>query len=142
MAASLSRPRLTKFVVLALAVASFLLASAMPASATVYRHVSFNLTGHGQYLDHNVPWGPGGNPNQPFACYGTLTSNGGSVQSHRIGVLNWADPNGYPIVFGGWTTATVASSPWVTCLRGANYMTAQQSTSASITRNYTMRGNG
>lgn len=139
MATSIARRKLAKFVVLALAATSFLMVSAMPAEAAVYRNISFNLTGHGTYSDWAQSWGPGGDPNASFACYGTLTSNSGSTQSHRIGVWDWVS---YTTKYGAWTTSVTAGSPVVTCLRGHNTMNAEQSTSASITRNYTMRGNG
>jgi hypothetical protein len=139
MAATSARHKLAKFVVVALAATSFLAVAAMPAQATVYRNISFNLTGHGSYSDWAQAWGPGGDPNATFLCYGTLTSNSGSTQSHRVGVYDWASNT---VLYGGYTTAFTAGSPVATCLRGYNILNADQSTSASITRNYTMRGNG
>jgi hypothetical protein len=147
MVTSMARKKLTKFALVALAASSMLMLVASTSSATVYRSVSFNLTGHDAYLD-TKSWGPSV-PSDFFPCYATLTANSGTVQSHRVGI--WNVTNGPSWTYSGWTTASVASTIWIGCETyqntatgqfGTNFMSGEQATSSTVTRNYTMRGIG
>lgn len=117
---------------LASALAVFVLAIAFStsASAATLSSASFNLKGHSQYIDINaIPW-------TTMSCYSSLTANSGTVQSHRAGISKGGGPT---VAYSPWTTATVAYSPWVTCYNQNTWSYGEQSTSASIVRNYTLR---
>jgi hypothetical protein len=143
----MARKKTSRIAIVALAATMMLMVAASSSSATVYRSLSFNLTGHDEKWDQTT-WGPS-IPNDYFPCYASLTANSGSVQSHRVGIYNVTDSG--RMLYSAWTTASVATTPWIGCMTAQNtatgqyfinWMHAQQSTSSGITRNYTMRGIG
>jgi hypothetical protein len=102
------------------------------ASAATLSNATFNLQGHQGYTNTQaLPW-------TTMSCYSSLTSNSGSVQSHRAGVMSY-DAGSGGTYWSAWTTATTAYSPTTTCYNSPWWGYAEQSTSASVVRNYTLR---